>query len=52
MSNYPNELFVSWQNPVSRAWYVVGKVTEQENLYQFEYVQGAKKAQKRWLFVF
>lgn len=46
MSNYPNELFVSWQNPVSRAWYVVGKVTEQENLYQFEYVQGAKKAQK------
>lgn len=41
-----NHLFISWQNSISRAWYVIGKLSQQQDGYIFQYVQGARKAQQ------
>lgn len=35
-------LFVSWQDPVSRLWHVVGRLTRARGEYRFTYTRGAK----------
>ena len=39
-------LFLAWQNPDSRRWYPVGKLTETDGCFQFFYVKGAIDAQQ------
>ena len=35
-------LFLAWQDPESRGWYPVGKLTFQDGAYRFVYTKGAK----------
>jgi hypothetical protein len=35
-------LFVSWQDPISRLWHVVGRLTRTRGEYRFSYTRGAK----------
>ena len=40
-------LFLAWQNPDTRLWYTIGRLTETEtDCYQFSYTQGALTAQR------
>jgi hypothetical protein len=39
-------LFLAWQNPVSRAWFPIGRLTFDGKLYRFVYIQGAITAQQ------
>ena len=38
-------LFLAWQNPVSRTWHPIGRLTFDGRLYRFGYIQGATVAQ-------
>ncbi len=38
-------LFLAWQDPNSRTWFPIGKLTQEEGLYHFTYLQGALTAQ-------
>jgi hypothetical protein len=40
-------LFLAWQDPTSRAWFPVGRLTFDEGKYTFTYTQGAKQAQDK-----
>lgn len=40
-------LFLAWQDPLSRTWFPVGKLTQAEGLYHFTYLQGALEASKK-----
>jgi hypothetical protein len=40
-------LFLAWQNPKSRAWFPIGKLSFDGKYYQFVYTQGAKQAQDK-----
>jgi hypothetical protein len=40
-------LFLAWQNPSSRAWFPVGKLTYDGRLYHFVYLQGAIEASEK-----
>lgn len=40
-------LFLAWQDPSSRAWFPIGKLTYDGNLYHFAYLQGALEAQQK-----
>lgn len=46
-----NALFVAWQDPNSRSWIPVGRLTFEDGKYAFAYTRGAKEAQasKRFL---
>lgn len=39
-------LFLAWQNPESRRWYPVGKLTEADGCFHFRYLEGALAARK------
>lgn len=43
-------LFLAWQDPESRAWYPVGKLTHVDEVYYFSYLQGALEAQEKASF--
>ncbi|TAF08945.1 MAG: DNA-binding protein [Nostocales cyanobacterium] len=43
-------LFLAWQNPKSRAWFPVGRLSFDGEDYQFVYTQGAKEAQANFGF--
>ncbi|MGG6294968.1 HIRAN domain-containing protein [Leptolyngbya sp. AN02str] len=40
-------LFLAWQDPTSRTWFPVGKLTHEGGLYQFSYLQGALEAREK-----
>lgn len=40
-------LFLSWQDPTSRAWFPIGKLTHDGHLYHFVYLQGAIAANEK-----
>ena len=42
----PVSLFVSWQNPATRQWFVVGKLSDTADGYTFGYTWGADLAQE------
>ena len=37
-------LFLAWQDSLSRTWFPVGKLTHEDGMYHFDYLQGALKA--------
>lgn len=39
-----DEVYVSWQNPDSRIWHIVGRLQRKEKSYIFNYTKGAEKA--------
>ena len=39
-------LFVAWQDPISRSWFPIGRLTFDGQRYQFLYIKGAIEAQK------
>lgn len=39
-------LFLAWQNPISRRWFPIGRLTFDGNLYRFGYIQGVVTAQR------
>lgn len=39
-------LFVAWQNPESRHWFVVGRLSKKERTYQFVYTHGSTLSDK------
>jgi hypothetical protein len=41
------KLFLAWQDAISRAWFPVGKLTHQDGLYYFAYIQGALEAKEK-----
>jgi hypothetical protein len=43
-------LFLAWQDPKSRAWCPIGRLTFDGTKYQFMYTQGAKEAQVKFGF--
>ena len=40
-------LFLAWQDPHSRGWYPVGRLTFDGTTYRFMYTQGARQAQQK-----
>lgn len=40
-------LFLAWQDPDSRTWFPVGKLTQEDGLYHFSYLQGAIVAKEQ-----
>lgn len=40
-------LFLAWQDPKSRSWFPIGRLTFDGDKYQFVYTQGASLAQKK-----
>ncbi len=40
-------LFVAWQDPISRSWFPIGRLTFDGQRYQFLYIKGALDAQKQ-----
>jgi hypothetical protein len=40
-------LFLAWQDPGSRAWFPIGKLTHDGQEYHFHYIQGAIQAKER-----
>lgn len=40
-------LFLAWQDPKSRFWFPIGRLTFDGNSYQFVYTQGVKEAQQK-----
>ncbi|MBD2181887.1 DNA-binding protein [Planktothrix sp. FACHB-1355] len=45
--NKPKTLFLAWQDPNSRSWFPIGRLTFDGAIYQFVYTQGAKEAQEK-----
>lgn len=43
-------LFLAWQDPQSRCWFPIGRLTYDGNYYQFVYTQGVEKARNRCKF--
>ena len=39
-------LFLAWQNPESREWFPIGRLTQKIDHYSFVYIQGVQQAQK------
>ena len=40
-----SSVYISWQDPASRLWYVVGRLSEQmEGGFEFVYTKGAQKS--------
>ncbi len=40
-------LFMSWQDPKSRAWHPIGRLSCEPDRFRFEYVRGVQDAQKQ-----
>lgn len=43
-------LFLAWQDPHSRTWFPIGKLTQEAGLYHFSYLRGALQAQEQASF--
>lgn len=43
----PKTLFLAWQDPSSRSWFPIGRLTFDGVSYQFVYIQGVKEAQQK-----
>lgn len=43
-------LFLAWQDPVSHAWFPIGRLSVEKSSYRFVYIQGAKDAQQKSCF--
>lgn len=43
-------LFLAWQNPTSRSWYPIGRLTFDGTNYQFVYIRGALQAKRESRF--
>jgi len=43
-------LFLAWQDPISRFWFPIGRLTFDQGIYQFIYTQGVKEAQEKSAF--
>lgn len=43
-------LFLAWQDSISRTWFPIGKLTHEEGMYHFDYLQGALIAQEKASF--
>ena len=41
-----NSVYLAWQAPDTKTWYVVGLLTEHEDYYTFSYTKGALKSEK------
>jgi len=46
----PKTLFLAWQDPISRYWFSIGRLTFDGRLYQFVYTQGVKEAEAKCAF--
>ncbi|MEP0885620.1 DNA-binding protein [Trichocoleus sp. ST-U3] len=46
----PKTLFLAWQDPISRSWFPIGRLTFDEGIYQFVYTQGVKEAEEKCAF--
>lgn len=46
----PKTLFLAWQDPDSRLWFPIGRLTFEDDKYHFVYLQGAIEAQKQCKF--
>jgi HIRAN domain len=42
-----NTLFLAWQDPISRSWFPIGKLTYDDQRYHFGYIHGALLAQQQ-----
>jgi len=40
-------LFLAWQDPTSRTWFPVGRLTHEGGIYYFSYLQGAIEAKEK-----
>lgn len=47
----PQTLFLAWQDPNSRSWFPIGRLTFDGARYQFVYTQGVKEAQNTCCFI-
>lgn len=45
-----NSVYLSWQDPVSRLWFVVGRLSQVDEGYEFAYTEGATKSSNFILF--
>ncbi len=43
-------LFLAWQDYFSRAWFTIGRLTFDGDIYKFVYTQGVKEAQEKCAF--
>jgi hypothetical protein len=43
-------LFLAWQDPISRFWFPIGRLTFDQGIYQFVYTQGVKEAEEKSAF--
>jgi len=43
-------LFLAWQDSISRAWFPVGRLTYENNWYEFVYIKGAEIARDEYGF--
>ncbi|MGL5060376.1 MAG: HIRAN domain-containing protein, partial [Microcoleus sp.] len=43
----PQTLFLAWQDPVSRYWFLIGRLTFDGEIYKFVYTQGVKEAEEQ-----
>ncbi|HEX2094561.1 MAG TPA: hypothetical protein VHG28_19305, partial [Longimicrobiaceae bacterium] len=39
-------LYLAWQAPAARSWYVVGRLSAETGVYRFVYTQGALRADR------
>lgn len=39
-------VFLAWQDPTTRAWFPIGRLTEDGGVYQFAYLEGAQRAKE------
>lgn len=46
----PKTLFLAWQDPISRSWFPIGRLTFDGGIYQFTYTQGVKEAEEKCAF--
>ena len=44
------KVFLAWQDPISRLWYPIGRLTFQGTNYRFVYLRGAQEAEKAGRF--
>ena len=40
-------LFLAWQDPQSRTWFPIGRLTREAGMYHFSYLQGALQAKEQ-----
>ena len=46
MRSQVSSVFLAWQDPVERDWHTVGKLTQKDDHYQFQYTLGAGRCQR------